>query len=126
MKRKSIAGEEFSFEPKEWLARGFATTDTIEETIAFLTDLCTPAELEALTDRFRVIPYLVEGLPYRDIYERTGVSVTTIGRVARTMSSGAGGYQLAVKRLKRRHHWPDNLLDPDAAALDAAQKKKSD
>jgi TrpR-related protein YerC/YecD len=65
---------------------------------AFLDDLCTPAELEALSDRWRVIPLLQQGVPYREIHDRTGVSVTTIGRVARCLERGAGGYRLAAER----------------------------
>ncbi len=65
---------------------------------AFLDDLCTPAELEALCDRWRVIPLLQAGVPYREIHDRTGVSVTTIGRVARCLERGAGGYRLAAQR----------------------------
>lgn len=65
---------------------------------AFLDDLCTPAELEALCDRWRVIPLLQAGVPYREIHDRTGVSVTTIGRVARCLERGAGGYRLAAER----------------------------
>lgn len=59
---------------------------------AFLRDLCTPAELEAMSDRWRVVPLLVKGVPYREIHDLTQVSVTTIGRVARTLEHGAGGY----------------------------------
>ncbi len=69
---------------------------------AFLEDLCTPAELEAMTDRWRVVPLLHEGVPYREIHDRTQVSVTTIGRVARTIDRGAGGYALAIKRNRNR------------------------
>ena len=62
----------------------------------FLEDLCTPAELEALSDRWCVVPLLAEGRSYRQIHERTGVSVTTIGRVARHLEGGAGGYRAAL------------------------------
>ena len=72
------------------------------EVRAFLEDLCTPAELEAMADRWRVVPLLRQGLPYRDIHDRTQVSVTTIGRVARTLGRGAGGYAAALKRNARR------------------------
>ncbi len=65
----------------------------------FLEDLCTPAELEALVDRWRVVPLLLTGMPYREIHDRTAVSVTTIGRVARSLERGAGGYRLAASRL---------------------------
>ena len=40
---------------------------------------------------------LLRGLPYRDIHALTGVSVTTIGRVARTLERGAGGYAAAAR-----------------------------
>ena len=33
------------------------------------------------------------GLPYREIHRLTGVSVTTIGRVARYLAAGNGGYR---------------------------------
>lgn len=80
------------------LAKALAALDKPGDVRAFLEDLCTPAELEAMTDRWRVVPLLLEGVPYRDIHDRTLVSVTTIGRVARTLERGAGGYAEAVKR----------------------------
>jgi TrpR-related protein YerC/YecD len=70
-----------------------------EELRRFLVDLCTPAELEAMADRWAVVPELAEGRAYREIHDRTGVSVTTVGRVARCLSLGAGGYRLAAERL---------------------------
>ena len=72
---------------------------TADECRALLRDLTTPAELEALVDRWRVVQLLEENLPYREIHERTGVSVTTIGRVARFVEMGHGGYRLAISRL---------------------------
>lgn len=62
-------------------------------------DLCTPAELQALVDRWLVAKYLQKDLPYRKIHDLTGVSVTTIGRVARFLSDGHGGYQTAMRRI---------------------------
>ena len=72
-----------------------------EELRAFLGDLCTPAELEAIADRWRVVPLLMEGIAYREIHDRTGVSVTTIGRIARCLELGTGGYRLAAERVLR-------------------------
>ena len=57
------------------------------------------AELEALSDRWRVVPLLLEGLPYREIHDITAVSVTTIGRVARCLGQGAGGYRRVAEEL---------------------------
>jgi len=83
------------------LVEALGTLTSNEERIAFLRDLCTPAELEAMVDRWRVVPLLVQGVPYRDIHQRTGVSVTTTGRVARTLELGHGGYAVALDRLPR-------------------------
>jgi TrpR-related protein YerC/YecD len=83
---------------KRSLARVLAALDQPADVAAFLDDLCTPAELEAMADRWRVVPLLLDGVPYRDIHERTGVSVTTVGRVARTLEHGTGGYATAAAR----------------------------
>jgi TrpR-related protein YerC/YecD len=76
------------------------TQRTSDELRAFLKDLCTPAELQAMADRWAVVEYLQQDLPYREIHQITGVSVTTIGRVARYLAAGNGGYSLAAKRLE--------------------------
>ena len=71
----------------------------IAECRAFFRDLCTPAELQAMKDRWAVAELLAEGLTYRDIHDRTGVSVTTIGRVARCLADEPPGYAAVLKRM---------------------------
>jgi len=77
------------------------TLKTVDECRAFFRDLCTPAELQAMSDRWAVVDWLQKGLPYREIHRLTGVSVTTIGRVARCLADGNGGYSLAASRSQR-------------------------
>jgi TrpR-related protein YerC/YecD len=77
-----------------------AALRTAEECKAFFKDLCTPAEIQAMADRWAVVEFLQKGLPYREIHKLTGVSVTTIGRVARFVVTGNGGYQLASQRIE--------------------------
>ena len=84
------------------LAAALASLKTARQVRAFLEDLCTPAELEALGDRWKVVPHLLEGQPYREIHDLTQVSVTTIGRVARTLNLGAGGYAEAMRLRRKR------------------------
>ena len=84
------------------LFRAFLKLETETECRRFLEDLCTPAELEALVDRWSVVPLLEDGLPYRRIHDMTGVSVTTIGRVARFLSAGNGGYRTVLDRMGDR------------------------
>lgn len=69
-----------------------------DECRRFFRDLLTPAELQAMADRWSVVPLLNQGLAYRRINELTGVSVTTVGRIARFLSSGNGGYEIALAR----------------------------
>lgn len=83
------------------LAAALAGLRDAAQVRAFLEDLCTPAELEAMSDRWRVVPLLLQGVPYREIHDLTMVSVTTIGRVARTLDRGAGGYAAAIKNRNR-------------------------
>ncbi len=77
---------------------------TRDECRRFLLDLCTPAELTAFAERWRVCQLLeAGGLSYREIHAQTGVSVTTIGRVARfLLQEPHQGYALALGRLKSR------------------------
>lgn len=82
------------------LFQAILTLRSVDECRAFFRDLCTPAELEAMADRWAVVEYLERGLPYREIHRLTGVSVTTIGRVARYVGDGNGGYSLAATRLQ--------------------------
>lgn len=86
----------------EALYEAIASLKSPAECRAFLEDLCTPAELEAMCDRWLVVGWLQRGMPYREIHQHTGVSVTTIARVARYLAAGNGGYSLALKRQTRR------------------------
>src|SRR5215471_14279051 len=81
------------------LYTALAALQSPEECRAFLRDLCTPAEIQAMADRWSVVEYLQRELPYREIHKLTGVSVTTIGRVARFLAAGNGGYAVAVRRV---------------------------
>jgi TrpR-related protein YerC/YecD len=86
------------------LLAAMLTLRSLEECRAFLRDLCTPAELQAMADRWAVVECLRRGLPYREIHRQTGVSVTTIGRVARYLGNGNGGYALAAQRVNGAQH----------------------
>lgn len=80
------------------LYRAFLAMQEPAEVRSLLVDLCTPAELEAMVDRWWAACLLEKGMSYREISDKTGVSVTTIGRVARFRDMGEGGYRLAIER----------------------------
>ena len=73
----------------------------VTECRAFFQDLCTPAELQAMKDRWAVVELLADGLTYRQIRDKTGVSVTTVGRVARCLAEQPAGYAAVLKRMGR-------------------------
>ena len=98
MKQRQISERQERGAERE-LFRAVLALETIEEARAFFRDLCTPAEIEAMSDRWAVVEALGRGLSYRDVHERTGVSVTTVGRVARYLERGYGGYRLVAGRL---------------------------
>ena len=90
------------FRPIEDLATALASLKNDAEAQALLRDLCTPAEIRTLAERWQVARLLDDGqLTYREIHNATGVSTTTIVRVARFLKEEQnGGYRLLLDRLK--------------------------
>ena len=98
MKRRPAEPKVASEKAERSLCEALLSLRTVEEMRAFLDDLCTPAEREAMRDRWSVVPHLLAGEPYWQIHDATAVSITTIGRVARCLDQGAGGYAIAAAR----------------------------
>jgi len=90
-------------ESRENLALALTSVKTAEEMERFLVDLCTPAELRALAERWHVAKLLDAGeQSYRDINALTGISTTTIGRVARFLKDEPHqGYRAVLDRMQR-------------------------
>ncbi|HEX3667493.1 MAG TPA: YerC/YecD family TrpR-related protein [Rhizomicrobium sp.] len=86
----------------ETLCEAFLRLNTAGECRLFLLDLCTPAEISALAERWKIARLLDEAeLSYRDIHDRTGGSLATITRVARFLKQEPyQGYRLVLEREK--------------------------
>jgi TrpR-related protein YerC/YecD len=91
-------------DPLDALCEALVSLRNREEAKNFLIDLTTPAERRALAERWHVAQLLDQGsLSYRDISEATGVSTTTVVRVARFLREEAfGGYRTVLDRLARK------------------------
>lgn len=76
--------------------------ETRGEAEAFLRDLCTIAELEAMTHRWQAARLVAEGLPYHEVSRRTGASTTTVTRVAHWLRHGEGGYRSVIEKRAAR------------------------
>ena len=81
------------------LIRAIVRLEDAEQCERFLTDLCTPAEIAAMADRWAVARLLDKHLPYRRIQQETAVSTATITRVARALYHGEGGYRGLLDRI---------------------------
>ena len=81
------------------LCRALLSLETVDEMALFIRDLCTRTEVEGLSSRWAVATLLESGLPYRKVSERTGTSITTVGRVNEWRQFGTGGYRIALDRL---------------------------
>lgn len=84
------------------LCAALLTLRTADEMRRFLRDLTTPGEMQALAERWRVARMLDEGAKsYRDISAETGVSTTTVTRVARFLTQeDHQGYRLVLDRTR--------------------------
>ena len=83
------------------LCEALLTPRDADEMARLLADLCTPAEVRTLAERWHVARLLGQtDLTYRDIHDATGVSTTTIVRVARFLRQEPyQAYQLAIDRM---------------------------
>jgi TrpR-related protein YerC/YecD len=82
----------------EALCRGLRSLGSDEEMAAFLRDVCTVAELQALGHRLAAARLVDQGVPYAEIARRVGCSTTTVTRVAHWLRHGEGGYRLVLDR----------------------------
>ena len=73
---------------------------THEQARAFLTDLCTPKEIESLIERWEVAKLLVtKKYTYREIATKLGASTTTVTRVARFLfNENNNGYKSILNK----------------------------
>lgn len=81
------------------LLRVFASISDPDVVFALLEDLFTIREIRETSQRLAVARLLDAGKSYTAIEETTGASATTIARVSKCLSYGAGGYAAALKAL---------------------------
>lgn len=84
------------------LFSALCSLETLDEAAALLHDLCTPREIEDLSQRLEVAELLSEGRSYVDVIRATGASSTTVSRVSKCLNGPAGGYRLVLARLGGR------------------------
>lgn len=89
------------------LAEAMLTLGSRDEAYLFFEDIFTVKELQAVAQRLAVARMLRQRVTYQEIAEKTGASTATISRVNRSLSYGAGGYQMVLSRM------PEDVSDQD-------------
>ena len=84
------------------LCRALCALRDEEQMAAFLRDVCTVNELQALGHRLAAARLVDAGIPYAEIARRVGCSTTTVTRVAHWLRHGEGGYGLVLERTGAR------------------------
>jgi TrpR-related protein YerC/YecD len=80
------------------LAQALVKIKSEADMVNFLRDIGTLEELDTLSSRWQVVELLEQGKPYREIAKKTGVSTTTVTRIAHWLNHGEGGYQKALEQ----------------------------
>ena len=75
---------------------------TDDETKRFLRDLMTEKEIKEFAKRLKAAEMLTEKVPYSVIEKETGLSSTTVARVAKWLNGKGGGYRTIISKL--HHH----------------------
>ena len=84
------------------LARAMLTFKKEEGLLGFMRDLLTLDELGEVSRRWQAVEMLDKGKTYREIAESTGLSTTTVTRIAHWLEHGEGGYKKALENIKKR------------------------
>ena len=73
-----------------------------EEARAFFRDLLTEPEIAEFSNRWKAAQMLEAGKSYTTITKETGLSSTTVARIAKWLNGEVGGYKRALAKM---HHW---------------------
>jgi len=93
----------------ENLFKTILTLKNINEARRFFRDLLTEQEIIEFSKRWQAAQMLYKNIPYSTIEKETGLSSTTVARVAKWLNQGMAGYKLMLQRLNSHHHNPSSL-----------------
>lgn len=94
--------DEFRFGKKtDELFKAILSLENDKEAEAFFRDLCTIDEIKAMSERWQIAKLVYQGMPYRKIAEKLGVSTTTVSRVAVWVFHGENGYKKTLDKLPK-------------------------
>ncbi|MBL7058252.1 hypothetical protein ISS03_02850 [Patescibacteria group bacterium] len=84
------------------LIQAILTLKTENKAERFLRDLMTEKEIKEFAKRLKAAEMLMEKIPYSVIEDETGLSSTTVARVAKWLNGKGGGYRTIISEF--HHH----------------------
>ena len=86
------------------LLSAFLMLKNKDEAERFLRDLMTEGEIEEFARRLEAARLLSRDVQYLAIIERTGLSSTTVARIAKWLKGPLGGYRIVLNNLHHHNH----------------------
>ncbi len=102
------------------MSQALLTIKNENDMLNFLRDLCTLEELEELSARWEAVQLIAKRMPYREVTKKTGLSTTTVTRIAHWLYHGEGGYEIALVET----HCNASLRTRDNASLRRKNKRQ--
>ncbi len=91
-----------SYKPRndkeKFLIKSFLKLKTEQNVANYLRDLLTLPEITEFANRLEIARLLKTKMSYKAIAKKTGVSTTTVTRVAHWLYNGCGGYWEVLKK----------------------------
>lgn len=90
----------------EELYQAILSLKTEAELQRFFRDLLTEKEIAEFSNRWQAARLLNDRISYAAIVKETGLSSTTVARIAKWLKGEIGGYRLAIARRAHHHIMP--------------------
>lgn len=103
-KSKKIKDINWNIKENKQLLEALLSIQNADEMKRFLRDLMTEGEITEFSKRLEAARMLSRDVQYNTIIEKTGLSSTTIARIAKWLKGSLGGYRLILNRM--HHHNP--------------------
>jgi len=81
------------------LFQAILTLKTEQEARQFFGDLLTKNEVDEFSKRWEAAQLLDSNVSYTQIIQKTGLSSTTVARIAKWLRGDLGGYRLVLNRI---------------------------
>ncbi|QQR50169.1 DNA-binding transcriptional regulator [Candidatus Nomurabacteria bacterium] len=94
----------WNIKPNTQLLEAIVSLENTDEAKRFLRDLMTEGEIEEFGKRLEAARLLSNNVQYNTIIKQTGLSSTTIARIAKWLRGSLGGYNLILTRIAHHHN----------------------